>query len=216
MFRNRAVIFDLDGTLVDSGRGIRNSFVVAFEEMGLTPPSPELVEIGPPIAQTLKRLLGAEAQRYDEALSIYRKHYALRGVFEASLYPGILEMLRGLSQKGFRLAVATAKLDSFAKILLEDLGASEFFEGRIYGSGPKGEFSDKAELVELVLREQGFDPVHSVMVGDRSHDVRAAKMNGMKSVGVLWGYGSAAELRDAGASHLAESPLELETLICSF
>jgi phosphoglycolate phosphatase len=209
----KTLIFDLDGTLVDSAPGIRNSFVAAFKDLGLKAPTHDQIEIGPPIAQSLKKMLHPFEERYDEALMAYRKHYAESGVYKATFYPGVRELLSKFAERKINLVVATAKLTKFAKLLLKDQGADDLFKGQIFGSGPAGELSDKAELLKFVIRELKLDAATSFMIGDRKHDMIAANKNNMPSIGVKWGYGSSEELLQAGANHIVSTPQELEQLV---
>jgi phosphoglycolate phosphatase len=128
-------------------------------------------------------------------------------MFENSVYPGIPELLTTLVGQA-DLWVATSKPRIFAEKIVEHFGLAPYFKG-IYGSELDGRNSDKGELVALLLREQGLAPASAVMIGDREHDIIGAKKNGLRSVGVLWGYGSAEELANAGADRLVQSPDQL-------
>ena len=212
--KNTTLVFDLDGTLVDSAGGIRKSFLAAFKELGLPIPEPEQIQIGPPIAQVLAPLLGPTAgHRFDEALITYRKHYAETGVYESPLFEGIAPLLKDASKAGFRLAVATAKLTAFAHTILDHHGISGCFSGRIFGTGPAGELSNKSELLKFVAGQLGAVRESSFMIGDRKFDIQAARNNGFQSIGVTWGYGSRDELSSAGAQTLVSSALELRQFL---
>jgi len=210
-----AIIFDLDGTLTDSASGIRKSFLATFQELGLKVPHTEEIEIGPPIAETLHRILGSQKHRYDEALAIYRKFYSEIGISDAALYPGVADLLAKLFDRRIKLSIATAKLSAFASTILNTQGIASIFEGRIYGSGPNGEFSDKKELLRFIMNTQKFRHEKTLMVGDRKHDIIAAKSNELSSVGVTWGYASSSELTEAGATWIISSPKELENICFS-
>jgi phosphoglycolate phosphatase len=204
------LLFDLDGTLTDPGLGIARCLQHALSALGLPVPSvPELSWcVGPPLRRTLAKLLGSsDPQVLDRALGLYRERFVSTGMFENSVYPGVVAGLGHLSQAGHQLWVVTSKPHVHARMILDHFSLLSAFAA-VYGSELSGENADKADLIRYVLSTEGFrEQPH--MVGDRRHDIDAAHANGLVGVGVLWGYGSRAELEAAGSDALVESMEQL-------
>ena len=209
------ILFDLDGTLVDSGEGITDCVAYAMRHFGLTPgPREELNRfIGPPLIDSFMRFCGMSYEQAREAAKVYRSRYRIKGVHENVLYPGVGELLRDLNGLGAHCVLATSKPEVFAETVLEEMGISEFFEFKAGAQleDPTGRAaklrSEKDEVIAYALESLAVtDRRRVLMVGDRKHDVIGAKKNGIDSVGVLYGYGSREELEEAGASFIAETP----------
>ncbi len=212
------LLFDLDGTLTDSRPGIVSGMQYTLGVLGLPVPAEAslLRFIGPPTHDAFRELLSSSDPELNErAIGIYRERYATLGLFESSVYPGVADGLAALCEGGATLFVATSKPQVFARQILAHFGLARYFK-RIYGSEFNGERSVKGDLIAHVLTQEGIaDPVSSIwMIGDRLHDIRGAKLNGLRSAGVLWGYGSREELTEAGADAVFENMPELvEALI---
>ncbi len=208
------MLFDLDGTLTDPLDGIANSLAYALERLGRPPVDRATVArlIGPPITEGYMRVLGMTTAQAEETLVLYRQYFSERGLYENVLYDGILELLRQLAHAGVRCAVATSKADVYAERIIEHFGMAMSFEF-VGGSSLDRVRSTKADVIQHTMRTIGADPITTVMVGDRSHDVVGAAEHGLPCIGVLWGYGSARELRDAGALAVAATPAELARLL---
>lgn len=169
--------------------------------------------VGPPIAVSIGTLLAKYGDdRLDFGIATYRARYTTVGIYECTLFPGIQEMLAALTAAGHSMCVATSKRRDFAKRVVDYLGLRQFLP-RVYGALPGGGLDDKKDLLAEILRVEGYDPALTTMVGDRLHDIHAARDNALRSIGVLWGYGGEAELREAGADLLAASPAEVASLI---
>jgi len=202
-----AIFFDLDGTLTDPKPGITRSIQYALQKLDhhTIPTEDELTWcIGPPLRASFVRILGAE-DHADRAVSLYRERFSDIGLYENGVYDGISEVLTTLSQSGQRLFVATSKPHVFAERIVEHFGLRHHFE-HVFGSELDGTRVDKSDLLEYALKIAAVDPSKTVMIGDRSHDMVGAGNNGMKGIGVLYGYGSRDELIGAGAQHLCATP----------
>ena len=208
-----AVYFDLDGTLTDPKPGIARSIQYALRQLGRAAPSEDELTwcIGPPLRNSLVKLLGGEALA-DDALTLYRGRFSETGLYENSLYPGIAEVLHVLVARNIPLFVATSKPAIYAKRIVTHFGLDRHFH-EIFGSELDGTRSDKTELLRYALAQTGTAPERTVMIGDRSHDMIGACNNAMRGFGVLYGYGSKAELMEAGAERLFATPQSLEALI---
>jgi phosphoglycolate phosphatase len=209
------LLFDLDGTIHDSQSGIVASLNHALEQLGRRAyPVEELVGyIGPPLQETMRTLLGEEgAEDVDRGIELYRTRYASHGLYDGNLYDGVAELLARLDDADHTLYVATSKSRLYAEPIIEHLGLRAHFRA-IYGSEHDGTRSDKGELIAHILSEEGIDKEACVMIGDRSHDMRGATANKVKGIGVLWGYGSRAELLDSGCAHLCAAPCDLPALL---
>jgi phosphoglycolate phosphatase len=210
-----AVLLDLDGTLADSRPGIQASLLFMLSEMGHDPAVAGDVTwaVGPPIAWSIGTLLGKYGDdRVDDGLATYRSRYSAVGLYDCKAYPGIAEMLQALAAAGRTLCLATSKRRDFAERVVDYLGFRRFIP-TVWGALPGGGLDDKKDMLRELLRHEGYDPAGTVMVGDRLHDVHAAKANGLRSVGVLWGYGGQAELQQAGADALAATPADVPACI---
>jgi phosphoglycolate phosphatase len=206
----RAILLDLDGTLIDSRPGIAASCEAALRALGHTPdPSFDVTPlIGPPMPQVIGRLLERYGDdRVDAGIAAYRAHYGETGLHLATIYPGIADALPHLSANA-HCFVVTSKRSIYAQRIVESLGLAVWFRG-VYGTEPDGSLDDKADLIAAVLLAEELDPRETVMVGDRLHDVLGAHANDLRAIGVLWGYGSRAELESAGADALADKPDDL-------
>jgi phosphoglycolate phosphatase len=208
-----AILLDLDGTLIDSRPGIAASCAAALHALGHTPdPALDITSlIGPPLPQVMARLLARYGDdRIDAGITAYRAHYGTIGLHMATVYRGIPEVVNLLAQ-GARCFVVTSKRKDFAARIVASLEFAATIAA-VYGTEPDGSVDDKARLIAKVLRTEGLDPGGTIMVGDRSHDVIGARANALRAVGVLWGYGSRAELETAGADVLAVKPANLADL----
>jgi phosphoglycolate phosphatase len=203
----RAAFFDLDGTLTDPKPGICGSVQHALRELGLPVPSQDDLEwvIGPPMIESLTRLAGADLA--PRALQLYRERYGETGLFENRVYDGVPDLLGRLVGDGWRLYVATSKAEPYARRIVEHFGLGAYF-ARVYGSGLDGSLLHKDELLAFALADSGAVRLEPPMIGDRKYDVLGAKANGLRTLGVAWGYGSRAELEEAGAAAIAETPHE--------
>lgn len=202
------IIFDLDGTLTDPQEGFVNSINFALTSLGKdTRPAKSLLPfIGPPIHGTFQSLLGTtDTAVIEEAVGLYRIRLGAEGIRENIAYYSVAEMLTGLKAAGKTLFVATAKPLEFAVPILEYCGLRGFFTG-VYGSQLERTNTPKGELIRAILSEHGISAASAIMVGDRRHDIEGARESEVFSVGVTYGYGSAAELREAGADMLLDSP----------
>lgn len=210
-----AVLLDLDGTLADSRPGILACFHHMLAELGHDPAvAGDLTwAVGPPMAVSVGRLLAQYGDdRVDLGLTTYRARYTTVGLYECKAFPGIPQMLAALRDSGHRLCVATSKRRDFAERVVDYLGFRSDLP-KVYGAIPGGGLDEKKDLLAEILRVEGYDPTHTVMVGDRLHDIHAAQANTLRSIGVLWGYGGEAELREAGADLLAATPAEVVSLV---
>lgn len=205
------LLFDLDGTLTDSYPGIVNSFCHTMTAMGRPAPKPAVLQslIGPPLREGLALLLETDdAQTVETAVARYREYFAETGMYENTVYPDILGVLETLREHGARMWVVTSKTDLFARRIVSHFGLAPFFEG-VTGSAADGGLSSKANLIAGVMARDALASEQTVMIGDRKHDIIGARENGIAAIGVLWGYGTEAELSGAGASALCREPAEL-------
>ena len=207
--RQSVLLIDLDGTLTDPAEGIIGCFRLALESLGkAAPPAADLGWIiGPPLRGCFAEFLGAEGDP-EEALRAYRSRYSTGGLFEAVVYDGVEEALAELRAGGTRLFLCTAKPIVYASRILRHFGLERHFDAA-YGDELDGRFQDKADLVARILADEALDPGDCCMLGDRRHDVAAASRHAIPTIGALWGYGGADELRKAGATVLCASPKEV-------
>lgn len=213
--RYEYMLFDLDGTLSDPGIGITSAVMHALEKYGIYESDRTKLYpfIGPPLLDSFQDFYGFSEEQAKEAIAFYREYYNTQGKFENKVYEGIPQMLKRLQDSGRKLFVATSKVESIAKEVLEHFQLTSYFID-IAGPDMKQHRTQKAEIIERLFKDQGITKRDRVvMVGDRKHDVIAAKANGIHSIGVLYGYGSREELTAAGAEELAVSVQELEGLL---
>jgi phosphoglycolate phosphatase len=204
-----STFFDLDGTLTDPKPGITRCIQYALEHLGFpVPTQDDLVWcIGPPLHASMKKFVGTDELAH-RAVELYRERFRDVGLYENDAYAGIEETLAKVAVGGRRLFVATSKPKVYADRIIEHFGLGGLFE-HVFGSELDGTRTDKADLLAYALSEAKLDPAQAIMIGDRSHDVVGARKNGMKAIGVLYGYGSLAELTDAGADHLCAAHPDL-------
>ena len=203
-------ILDLDGTISDPAVGILRSINYSLASFGYAKVSATEVAayIGPPIEHTFQDLTKTESAEHTLALvAKYRERYADIGYSENTLYPGVAEAIEDLTGRGVRLGVCTTKRVDFAERILTMFGLRRYFE---FVSGGDVGVSKRSQLSELLADDLVGST--SVMVGDRAVDILAAKANSLRSVGVLWGYGSESELIDAGADTVLSEPRQLSEL----
>lgn len=204
----KAILFDLDGTLTDSGEGIINCAQYAFQQMGYpVPPREEMgVFVGPPLWDTFEKF-GIPKERTDEAVQIFRSRYVPIGKFENTPYPGIRELLEALGAEGNLLYVATSKPETTAVEVLEHFDLAGYFD-RICGADLEKKRNSKDAVIAYLLNMTGSD-AEMVMVGDTEYDVLGAAAHGIPTIGVSWGYGDVAAMEKAGAKAIANSTEEL-------
>jgi len=210
------LLFDLDGTLTDPFVGITNCIRHALISLGRQAPEPEALRwcIGPPLKKSFLSLLGTDDDELAEtALAKYRERFASTGMFENAVYPSIPHALAELREAGHTLYVATSKPVVYADQIIDHFGLRPFFSN-VYGSELNGKRTDKTELIAYVMAREACGSSATIMIGDREHDMIGAKKNGITGIGALWGFGSPEELRDAGAVHCIESPLQIKEVCC--
>ncbi len=212
-----AVIFDLDGTLIDSFPGIAEAYHHVLLQMGLPAFGDTEIRqlIGPPIQEALQDHFGLRDGLLDEGVRIFREHYGTQGLFRYTKYRGVESMLSSLREQGFDLYIATSKLRSMALDIIENAGWTDFFRA-VGGAEPDGSRRLKKDVIEWTLTKvtEGANVV--AMVGDRADDIACGRELGLRGIGVSWGYGSVKELNDAGAVFTANSPNQLLSTLGQF
>lgn len=198
------VLFDLDGTILDSAPGIVDSLIDTFNHIGVTvPPREEMMHyIGPPLMVSFQERLGMTEEQARETLAIYRNDFRKDGAFDAAIFPGVIGLLDSLQASGIPIAVATSKPKTQTDRILEHFGLTHYFAS-VAGASEDEHHASKADIVGAALGEltaQGVDVSRAIMVGDRIYDVEGSAAHGVPSIIVEWGYGSPEEARGALAT----------------
>lgn len=210
------VLFDLDGTLVDPGRGVSLAVEAACAALGLNAPLPAVMRrfVGPPLQDGFRELLGLTEADLPVAVSAFRASYRSGGILDYDLYVGVPELLAELDDGGLLLAVATSKPEEFALQLLEHAGLIGRF-AVVCGATLDGATRHKEQVVRNALDAAAVAPASAVLLGDRGLDVLGAAACGVPTIGAGWGYGSHDELVDAGAHAVAGSPADVSPLLAA-
>jgi phosphoglycolate phosphatase len=212
--RARLVLFDLDGTLIDSEIGIVASIEYALTKLGAAIPARAVLRtwIGPPLRATFPTVLGDDPEIIERAVTLYRERFADVGWREHAVYPGIADAVNALAGYGMTLAVVTSKPDLYAGRIVASLPFGQCF-ARVYSVHAGSANTEKAEMIADALADFAVAPHNTVMIGDRHFDIAGARKNGVRGIGVSWGFGSIEELTEAGAHALAHAPQELAHLL---
>jgi len=210
------ILFDLDGTLTDPKEGITKSVAYALDYFGIHVENTDsLINfIGPPLWESFKIFYGFDDEKANEAVAKYRERFCDIGLYENNVYEGIADMLDNLKKDGFRLAVATSKPWIYAEKIVKHFKLGSYFE-MIAGSEMDGTRVKKNEVIAYALESLGMNVEETIMVGDRKHDIEGAKLNNMRNVGVLFGYGSREEFEATEANYVVESVDELYKYLSS-
>ncbi|HXD28090.1 MAG TPA: HAD hydrolase-like protein [Arthrobacter sp.] len=219
MIPARAVLLDLDGTLVDPAGGITGGILHALLRHGIPHPGEAHLQslVGPPLASGLLSVPGMTEELLPRVIATYRDQYAAHGMAASRVYPGIAELLTALRADGRVLAVATSKPEPLARRLLAAKGLDGYFDS-IHGSSPDElsaptRTTGKPHIVAAALQATGQGEGHTIMVGDRLHDIEGARVNGLAAIGVSWGFAADGELEAAGATAVVQSPEDLGRLL---
>lgn len=193
MLKYDAILFDVDGTLIDSAPGILNTLNEVFTTMGVDVTNVDLRRyLGPPLRQTFGEHFD-ELEQIEHATNLYRKSYAVKGSHECEVYPGAAQMLERLKKAGVVLCTATSKPTKVVTPILEEKGLAEYFD--FIGGASMDESRDtKTDVVRYVLEQPVMQGKRILMVGDRHEDMRGAANCGLDAAGALYGYGSREEL----------------------
>ena len=213
--RYKYILFDLDGTLTDSGPGIMNGFEYTLKKMGREPEDRSELRrfVGPPLEESFGEILGFSQEDTVKAIATYREYYfQMGGVLENEVYPGVVKLLDDLTDMKVCISLATSKFVKGTMIVLDHFDLAKYFT--VIGCGNDGELKTKKEIIRYVINELKVTDLSTVlMVGDRHYDIDAAKEVGIDSVGVLYGYGSEEEFKKAGATYIAAMPDGVKKII---
>jgi len=202
------ILIDLDGTLTDPKVGITTSARYGLEKVGHPISEDTNIDwiIGPPLKASLAKILNVDADDTlaEQALMAYRERFAVTGLYENHVFEDVAETLAELKRRGYRLFLATAKPTVYAKQILEHFNLAQYFT-EIYGSELNGDRTNKGELIQYILAQQGIQADQCIMVGDREHDIFGARHNGIESIAVKYGYGSEIELQQAQPQYTIEN-----------
>ncbi|AND00239.1 HAD family hydrolase [Streptococcus suis] len=210
----QTILFDLDGTLTDSGQGILNSVAYALEKMGIEEPDTANLNrfIGPPLYESFSRFYQLNPEDTQSAVDAFRVYFKEKGMFENQLYPGIIPLLEELRTAGKTLVIATSKPEIFAKQILEHFGIAHYFDV-IAGASLDSSRISKADVIGYAINQLEAFPKHAVMIGDREHDIEGARMHQLPAIGVLYGYGNKQEFEKAGATMIVETVQDLKRVL---
>lgn len=218
MAKYQHILFDLDGTLTDPKEGITKCFQYALKHMGIIEESLDNLErvIGPPLMDSFQHFYGLSEAQAREAVVKYRERFSTIGLYENKVFDGMEAMLKNLNSHGITLAVASSKPTIYVEQICTHFEIKPYFH-HIVGSFLDGRRTQKEEVVAEALRQfhcvQASDNI--VMVGDRKFDIEGAHAQGLKAIGVTFGYGSLKELSTAGADKIVDSVSELEQYLLS-
>lgn len=205
------ILFDLDGTLTNSELGITNSVKYALEKSGYEIPDGTVLRkfIGPPLVYSFVNFCGMSEEEAVKAVVYYREVYSVTGIFESVVYEGIEETLKALKVAGKELLVATSKPEYYARKIVKHFGLDTYFDF-VAGASMDKSRAEKDQVIAYALEEYGIrDKQNVIMIGDRKHDIEGAKVNGVDSMGVLFGFGDKEELENAGADYIAKSAKDI-------
>ncbi|QUR94984.1 HAD family hydrolase [Macrococcoides canis] len=196
------ILFDLDGTLTNPYIGITNSIIYSLQQMNIEAPdnSALIPFIGPPLHESYRTVYNLQDEDNATAIKHYRTYFSDKGMYENEVYAGIEIVLQALTAQGKQLFVATSKPTDFAIPILQHFKLDGYFN-EIVGSNMDGTRTNKAEVIATVMNTHQLDPHKTVMIGDRMHDINGAHQNNIDSIGVLYGYGSAEEIKAAKPTH---------------
>lgn len=209
------VFFDLDGTLIDPAIGITDSVIYSLEKFGIKVQDRSCLYkfIGPPLKGSYRKYYGFSEADADTAVKYYREYFCHQGILDNTVYEGIPRLLKALCTAGSKLVVATSKPEEFAVKILKTLGLYDYFY-LICGATFDETRSKKTDIINYALQKLGRpDTEDAIMVGDREYDITGAAQNGMKAIGVLYGYGSREELEAAGAAFIVEKAFDILRLV---
>lgn len=208
----RTILFDLDGTLTDSGEGIINCASLALSYYGLPVPDRETMRVfvGPPLHDMFVKF-GVPEDKADEAVEVYRSRYNTVGKFENTPYPGVHKLLSDLKKAGCTLLVATSKPEEMSIEIMDKFELTPYFD-RVCGASLDRSRSTKEDVIAYLLKTCG-DSGDMIMVGDTHYDVLGAAKHGISTIGVAWGYGSIEDMKNAGAVAIASTMQELYSLL---
>lgn len=210
------ILFDLDGTLLNTYEGVKNCAACALTALGEPIPDEATMRryLGPPLIDSFTTIAGLSVEKAEEAIRIFRKRYREIGIYEYSLYEDLAPVFRKLRENGYILAVATSKLENMARKVLEHAGLAEYFT-YIGGSIEEKGINTKSAVISYVIEALGADDKSEIlMVGDREHDIYGAHENGIKAVGVLCGFGSSEEFASCGADYVIENVSDITDILC--
>jgi phosphoglycolate phosphatase len=209
------ILFDLDGTIVDSAPGITATLAYMFEQLGKPIPTPsELLKyVGPPLLDSFRDYAGFDAEESAVALAIYREKYLNVGAYDATQYPGVGLVLKAVHESPIPMSLATSKPETPATLILEHFNLARYFDIITGASDDEVRSAKKDVVAEALIRlaAMGADISRPVLVGDREHDVHGAAANNVPTIFVEWGYGSVAE--QAGSIATVSTPEELRRLL---
>lgn len=210
--KKKTILFDLDGTITDSGEGIINSVIHALEYYHLPIPDRETLRVfvGPPLHESFIKF-GVPQSEAAHAVEIYRERYIPKGMFENTPYEGIATLLGKLKADGHTLYVATSKPESMAVEILEHFNLAQYFD-IICGATMDASRTAKDKVISYLLTQTGRE-TETIMVGDTEFDVKGAAIHAIPTIGVSWGYGSVEIMQEAGAIAIAHSMNELYQII---
>ena len=210
------VIFDFDGTVVDTGEGIIKSLQYSFEQMGREVPDMSDLKrfIGPPIHYSFTHYYGVSEEQVGDYIKKYRERYTVKGIYECELYKGVIELIDELRSKGVKVGIASSKPLRLIYNVADYLGITEKFDAIVGVRMDDSNHSSKRGLILEAMELMGADDKNQVlMVGDRLYDIEGAKGAGVKSCGVLWGYGSEEEFLQYEADYTVKEASEILRLI---
>ena len=209
------ILFDLDGTLVDPKIAITKAAQYALSKFNIVENDLDKLEpfIGPPLAVSFQKYYSFDGSKTKQAVELYREHFSKYGVVENTVYPGIVDLLGLLHNRGQKLVLATSKLTLFAEKILKHVGIYDYFTG-ISGGDFYQTQASKKEIIHSALSKLPTPRKQTaVMIGDREYDIIGAQQNGIDSIGVTYGYGSIEEIKKAGPTYLVNAVEELKTLL---
>lgn len=209
-----AVIFDFDGTVADTGLGVKNAIRYALNEYKMPVYEDRLDEfLGPPLYLTFENMYNISKELASDIVDTYRVYYSKKGVYEVEAYPGMLDLLADLKKAGVKLAVASSKPKHYLDVGIPYIGVDKYFDA-VVGPDLKNTEPNKTQLVLKACDMLGVTPSKNIaMIGDRSFDMVGANTAGVTSVGILFGFGKEEELKENNADKIAKDIKELRDIL---
>ncbi len=204
------IVFDFDGTIADTRRGVFDSIIYALTSFGYELPEEDVLNsfLGPPLFESFQKLTSCDDKRAEELTAKYRELYKDNAMYRLNLFDGVEEMLKEMKKQGIKLAIASSKPEKFFAKLLEHLGITQYFDV-VCGASFDDIHNTKETIIARAMGKLGAEKDKTLMVGDRVFDIDGAKQNGIKSAGVVFGFDYTEELVTAGADFIVKTTKDL-------